>query len=193
LSEPEIIVSTANIIPGRKINKVHGPVYASIMRVLKTPFKTITTATTDVLKRLSEDINKACEEVLNEIKSKARSMGANAILGLSFNITFVNTSTFVVLASGTAVSLETIPTMPTPTPIPTPQAPISPLMRPPQPAPTPGFRIPQPMPPTQRPPVPAQPKPTSTKGQVKCPYCGRPAVYNSFYRRWYCPYCKRWI
>lgn len=104
-----MIVTTTGSIEGKKITKYHGIVAGEA--VMGANFiRDFFARVTDVLGGRSgayqKELRKARELALEEIMEDAQSLGANAIVGLSMDTEVMGESMLMMVATGTAVTIE---------------------------------------------------------------------------------------
>jgi len=107
----DIMVTTTPTIPGYKITKILGIVTGLTPRtrgVLGKFVAGIQSMFGGEVTAFTTEIEKAREEALERLKAKARSMGANAVVGLDIETSDLGLQAGVVLisATGTAVVVE---------------------------------------------------------------------------------------
>ena len=107
--ENDIIVSTAERIPGYRVVKVLGVVSGSTVRA-KHLGKDIAAVFRHMvggeIKEYTELLAQAREIALERMKEKARRMGANAVICFRFSTSAVAGGAAEILAYGTAVLVE---------------------------------------------------------------------------------------
>ncbi|MCD6368859.1 MAG: YbjQ family protein [Thermoproteales archaeon] len=107
--EREVIVTTTPEIPGYKVTKVIGFVHGSSVRTRGIGGKIIAGIEAIVGGRGTaylHELEKAREEAINHLKSKARQMGANAVIGVDVETTEILEGFIIVTAYGTAVVVK---------------------------------------------------------------------------------------
>jgi len=107
----DIMVTTTPTVPGYKITKILGIVTGLTPRtrgVLGKFVAGIQSMFGGEVTAFTTEIEKAREEALERLKAKARSMGANAVVGLDIETSDLGLQAGVVLisATGTAVVVE---------------------------------------------------------------------------------------
>lgn len=104
----EIIVTTANEIPGRKIKKIIGIVRGNTVRSrnvgrdIMAGFKNIVGGE---IKSYTELITQSRDEAYNRMVNNAIEMGADAVIAMRFGTSSIMASSSEILAYGTAVKL----------------------------------------------------------------------------------------
>lgn len=104
----EIIVTTANEIPGRKIKKILGIVRGNTVRSrnvgrdIMAGFKNIVGGE---IKSYTELITQSRDEAYNRMVNNAIKMGADAVIAMRFGTSSIMASSSEILAYGTAVKL----------------------------------------------------------------------------------------
>jgi uncharacterized protein YbjQ (UPF0145 family) len=113
INKSDILVSTTPSLDGCEIIKYLKPITAHIV-IGTNVFSDFIASWTDFLGGQSETYQKKLSEsyqlALNEIKSKAFQIGANAVLGLHIDLDEISgkgKSMFMITASGTAVLINT--------------------------------------------------------------------------------------
>ncbi len=105
----EFIVATTEHVPGYRIRKVLGVVCGSVV-MAKHVGKDILAALRNIvggeIKEYTELLAQARNIALQRMVERAKSMGANAVLGLRFSTAAVTSGAAEILAYGTAVVLE---------------------------------------------------------------------------------------
>ncbi len=104
-----MIVTTTSSIEGKKITRYHGIVAGEA--VMGANFiRDFFARVTDVLGGRSgayqKELRKARELALEEIMEDAQSLGANAIVGVSMDTEVMGESMLMMVATGTAVTVE---------------------------------------------------------------------------------------
>ena len=104
-----IIVTTMNDIPGRKVKKILGIVRGNTVRSrnigrdIMAGFKTIVGGE---IGTFTELVNQSRDEAYNRMVHKAIDMGADGIIAMRFDASSVLKNTSEILAYGTAVKLD---------------------------------------------------------------------------------------
>ena len=104
-----MIVTTTGTIEGKKITRYHGIVAGEA--VMGANFiRDFFARVTDVLGGRSgayqKELRKARELALEEIMEEAQEIGANAIVGISMDTEVMGESMLMMVATGTAVTVE---------------------------------------------------------------------------------------
>jgi len=102
----DIIVTTTPDIPGYKIERVVGLVHGSSVRTRGLGGRLIAGIEAIIGGKGAaylQELEKAREEALRNLKRKAREMGANAVIGIDFETTEILEGFIIVTAYGTAV------------------------------------------------------------------------------------------
>ena len=104
-----MIVTTTPTIEGRSITEYHGiAVGEAIMGA--NVFRDLFARVTDIVGGRSgayeSKLQDACDTALAELEGRARSMGANAVVGVDLDYEVVGDSMLMVSASGTAVTIS---------------------------------------------------------------------------------------
>ena len=97
---------TTHILPGYKIEKILGVVYGSSVRTRGLGGKIIAGMEAFVGGRgraYLKELEKARNEAIRDLVNKAKSMGANAVIGIDFETTEILEGFIVITAYGTAV------------------------------------------------------------------------------------------
>ncbi len=106
MSYGEVVLTTLHQLPGYRVVDVLGLVWGSSVRTrgalgrLVASFESIAGGRGE---SYLKELNKAREEAVRELAEKARSIGANAVLGIDFETTEILEGFIVVTAVGTAV------------------------------------------------------------------------------------------
>ncbi len=104
-----IIVTTMNDIPGRKVKKILGVVRGNTVRSrnigrdIMAGFKTIVGGE---IGTFTELVNQSRDEAYNRMVHKAIDLGADGIIAMRFDASSVLKNTSEILAYGTAVKLD---------------------------------------------------------------------------------------
>jgi uncharacterized protein YbjQ (UPF0145 family) len=107
--DKEIIVTTMNDIPGRKVKKILGVVRGNTVRSrnigrdIMAAFKSIVGGE---IGTFTELVNQSRDEAFNRMVNKAIEMGADGIIAMRFDASSVLKNTSEILAYGTAVKLD---------------------------------------------------------------------------------------
>ena len=105
----EIILATMPMIPNREVEEVLGVIYGSSTRTrgvggrLISGFQSLTGGKGTAY---AAEVEKARVEALEDLKSKARKLGANGVLSIDFETAEVLEGFILVTAYGTAVKLS---------------------------------------------------------------------------------------
>ncbi len=109
MERDSIIVSTLESVPGYRVVRVLGIVYGSSVKARhlgRDIMASIRNIVGGELKEYTELLAEAREEAMRRMVEKARSMGANAVLGVRFSTSTVAAGAAEILVYGTAVVLE---------------------------------------------------------------------------------------
>jgi uncharacterized protein YbjQ (UPF0145 family) len=104
----EIIVTTMNDIPGRKVKKIIGIARGNTVRSrnigrdIMAGFKSIVGGE---ISTFTELINQSRDEAYNRMVNRAIEMGADAIIAMRFDASSIMHNSSEILAYGTAVKL----------------------------------------------------------------------------------------
>lgn len=105
-----MLITTTNVIEGKKTAKYHGLVTGEAIlgaNIFKDFFAGIRDIVGGRSAAYEHELRKAKEIALEEMQMQARSLGANAVIGVDLDYETVgNGSMLMVSASGTAVTLE---------------------------------------------------------------------------------------
>lgn len=107
--EKEIIVTTMNDIPGRKVKKILGVVRGNTVRSrnigrdIMAGFKSIVGGE---IGTFTELINQSRDEAFNRMINNAIKIGADGIIAMRFDASSLMRNTSEILAYGTAVKLD---------------------------------------------------------------------------------------
>ncbi|NOZ82928.1 MAG: YbjQ family protein [Euryarchaeota archaeon] len=105
----EIIVTTTEHVPGRKIVQVLGIVRGNTVRAKwfgKDILASIRNVIGGELKEYSEMLTEAREQAMQRMVEEARALGADAVVNVRFATSQVVQGAAEILAYGTAVKLE---------------------------------------------------------------------------------------
>lgn len=106
--DKELIVTTMNDIPGRKVKQILGVVRGNTVRSrnigrdIMAGFKSIVGGE---IATFTELINQSRDEAYNRMVNKAIEMGADAIIAMRFDASSIMQNSSEILAYGTAVKL----------------------------------------------------------------------------------------
>ncbi len=105
----EIIITTANEIPGKRIVKTLGIVTGSTIRA-KHIGKDIIAALRNIvggeIKEYTEMLSEARKEALQRMENNARKIGADAVIGVRLTTSMISTNAAEILVYGTAVKFK---------------------------------------------------------------------------------------
>ena len=110
----KVIMTTTHSLDGYHIKEYKGIIFDETMTGmgLKTAFKSIgdmfASLTGEQMYAVTNRINELKRELMNRLKAKAVSQGANAIIGIDFESTVPGGSAIMVSANGTAVVVEKV-------------------------------------------------------------------------------------
>ncbi len=105
-----MIVTTTNNIEGYKIVKYHGIIFGEVVTGVNI-LKDFTASITDIFggrsKGYEDELLVAREQAIEEMKERAKAIGANAIVGvkIDYEILGASNSMMMVICSGTAVTI----------------------------------------------------------------------------------------
>jgi len=105
----DLILATMPVVPKYEVDEVLGVVYGSSTRTrgLGGRFVSgIQSLTGGKGTAYAEEIRKAREEALEDLKNEARKLGANGVLSIDFEMTEILEGFIVITAYGTAVKLK---------------------------------------------------------------------------------------
>lgn len=108
-TDPDIMISTTDVLPGFRVKKYVGVVWASsargldAMREINAMLKSMSGGELPAFRKLLNDGRHA---VLHELATTARARGANAVIGMRLESTSIVGGTLEVYAYGTAVVVE---------------------------------------------------------------------------------------
>ena len=105
----DLILATMPMIPNREIEEVLGIIYGSSTRTRGVGGRFISgleALTGGKGTAYANEIEKARKEALEDLKNKARKLGANGILAIDFETAEVLEGFILVTAYGTAVKLK---------------------------------------------------------------------------------------
>lgn len=105
-----MIISTTPTIQNREIIEYKGVVFGEVVsgaNIVRDFFASITDIIGGRSTVYESKISNSREDALRELENNARKLGANAIVGVSFDYSTLGTkSMFVVVATGTAVVIR---------------------------------------------------------------------------------------
>ena len=104
-----MIVATTEELPGYRVKRVIGLVSGSVVRarhIGRDILAVLRNIAGGEVKEYTELLAEARDEAVRRMVERARSMGANAIIGVRFATTAVAAGAAEVLAYGTAVEVE---------------------------------------------------------------------------------------
>jgi uncharacterized protein YbjQ (UPF0145 family) len=105
-----MLITTTNTIEGKKITRYHGLVTGEAIlgaNIFKDLFAGIRDIVGGRSAAYEQELRKAKDIALEEMTQQARSLGANAVIGVDLDYETVGTgSMLMVSASGTAVTFE---------------------------------------------------------------------------------------
>ncbi len=105
-----MIVTTTNRVEGREIKEYKGIVFGEVISGVNF-IKDFTAGIRDIFggrsKSYEDELQKAREEAIEEMKARANAMGADAVVGVDvdYEVLGANGSMLMVSVSGTAVNL----------------------------------------------------------------------------------------
>ncbi len=105
-----MLITTTNTVEGKKIQKYYGLVSGEAIlgaNIFKDFFAGIRDIVGGRSAAYEQELRKAKDIALDEMQQQARSMGANAVIGVDLDYETVGSgSMLMVSASGTAVTIE---------------------------------------------------------------------------------------
>ncbi|MGX2950444.1 YbjQ family protein [Ursidibacter sp. B-7004-1] len=105
-----MLITTTPIIDGKEIIEYKGVVFGEVVsgaNIVRDFFASITDLIGGRSGVYERKINDSRKDALRELESNARKLGANAVVGVSFDYSALGTkSMFVVVATGTAVVIR---------------------------------------------------------------------------------------
>lgn len=105
-----MIISTTPTIENREIIEYKGVVFGEVVsgaNIVRDFFASITDVIGGRSRAYERKITDSREDALRELENNARKLGANAVVGVSFDYATLGTkSMFVVVATGTAVVIR---------------------------------------------------------------------------------------
>jgi uncharacterized protein YbjQ (UPF0145 family) len=105
----DVVLATMPLIPKYEVEEVLGVVYGSSTRTRGLGGRLISgieSITGGKGTAYAEEVEKARHEALEDLKSEARNLGANAVLSIDFETTEILEGFILVSAYGTAVRLK---------------------------------------------------------------------------------------
>jgi uncharacterized protein YbjQ (UPF0145 family) len=105
----KIEVVTTNYVPGMKITKVMGPVFGLIVRSRGLGGNIIANLRTIVggeIKEYTKMLSESRVHAIQRLEENTKAMGANAVIGMSFDSSELGETMTEVVAYGTAVMVE---------------------------------------------------------------------------------------
>jgi uncharacterized protein YbjQ (UPF0145 family) len=109
VSSSSIIVVTTPIVPGYRVKKIMGLVTGITARTRGVGGRFVAGFQSIVggeVSAFTSEIEKARVEAVERLKSKARGLGANAVIGLDLETSSILQGTVLISATGTAVVIE---------------------------------------------------------------------------------------
>ncbi len=103
---PKIIAVTTNYIPGMKVTKVIGPVFGLIVRSRGLGGNIVAglrSLAGGEIKEYTKMLSQSREHAVQRLEDSAKAMGANAVIGMSFDSSEMGETMTEVVAYGTAV------------------------------------------------------------------------------------------
>ncbi len=104
-----MIITTTNIIEGRKVKTYHGLVSGEAIlgaNIFKDFFAGIRDIVGGRSAAYERELRKAKDIALQELTEEAQKLGANGVIGVDLDYETIGQSMLMVSASGTAVTLE---------------------------------------------------------------------------------------
>jgi len=108
-----MIITTTHAIPGKKITKTLGLVRGNTIRarhIGRDIMAGLRTIVGGEIHEYTKLMAESREQALDRMVDEARSLGANAIVGVNFTTSLLAASAAELLAFGTAVVIEDVPT-----------------------------------------------------------------------------------
>jgi uncharacterized protein YbjQ (UPF0145 family) len=105
----KIIVVTTNYVPGMRVRKVVGPAFGLIVRSRGVGGNVVAGLRSLVggeIHEYTRMLSDAREDAVRRLVDNAKSMGANAVLGMSFDSADLGSVMTEIVAYGTAVVVE---------------------------------------------------------------------------------------
>ena len=102
----KIIAVTTNYVPGMKVTKVLGPAFGLIVRSRGLGGNIIASLRTIVggeIKEYTKMLSQSREHAIERLEEHAKSLGANAVIGMAFDSSEMGETMTEVVAYGTAV------------------------------------------------------------------------------------------
>ena len=106
---PSIVVVTTNYVPGMKITKVLGPTFGIIVRSRGLGGNIVAGLRGIVggeINEYTKMLSESREHALQRMMEQAQALGANAVIGMSFDSADIGQIMTEVVAYGTAVVVE---------------------------------------------------------------------------------------
>ncbi|HEU4964266.1 MAG TPA: YbjQ family protein [Bacilli bacterium] len=104
-----MLITTTNLIQGQEIKQYHGIVTGEVImgaNVVRDFLASITDIVGGRSGAYESKLNDARQEAMREMEQDARSMGANAIIGVDIDYEVIREGMLMVAVSGTAVTVE---------------------------------------------------------------------------------------
>lgn len=104
----DIFISSTDVIPGRKVLRVVGLVRGNSVRARHVGVDILATMKNIVggeIREYTKLLGESREQALDRMADEAKSMGANAVVGMRFSTSMVMGGAAELLAYGTAVEL----------------------------------------------------------------------------------------
>lgn len=105
----QMLITTTNLIQGQEIKQYHGIVTGEVImgaNVVRDFLASITDIVGGRSGAYESKLNDARQEAMREMEQDARSMGANAIIGVDIDYEVIREGMLMVAVSGTAVTVE---------------------------------------------------------------------------------------
>ncbi len=106
-----MVITTTNMVEGRQIDEYKGIVFGEVVSGVDF-IKDFTAGIRDIFggrsKNYEDELQKARQEAISEMKDRAIALGADAIIGIDvdYEVLGANGSMMMVTTSGTAVTLK---------------------------------------------------------------------------------------
>lgn len=105
----DVIVATTNYVPGMKVTKIIGPAFGLIVRSRGLGGNIVAGLRTLVggeIKEYTKMLSESREHAIVRLEDHAKKLGANAVIGMSFDSSEMGETMTEVVAYGTAVVVE---------------------------------------------------------------------------------------
>ncbi|VVB77298.1 Putative heavy-metal-binding protein [uncultured archaeon] len=109
MAKKELIVVTTNYVPGMKITKMVGPTFGLVVRsrgIGGNFMAGLRSLVGGEIHEYTKMLSDAREDAIERLEANAKGMGANAVIGMSFDSADLGDIMTEIVAYGTAVVVE---------------------------------------------------------------------------------------